>query len=104
VWLLLNDHSERVVDHVVLGTGYEIDVAAYPFVGPELATQIDSVGGYPRLGPGLESSVAGLYFLGAPAAFSFGPLMWFVIGTWYAAPALALRLLGHRQPPIRFSF
>jgi predicted ATP-grasp superfamily ATP-dependent carboligase len=104
VWLLLNDHSERVVDHVVLGTGYEIDVAAYPFVDPELATQIDSVGGYPRLGPGLESSVAGLYFLGAPAAFSFGPLMWFVIGTWYAAPALALRLLGHRQPPIRFSF
>ena len=102
--MLLDDDSERVVDHVLLCTGYEIDVAAYPFVGPELAAEIDTVGGYPRLGPGLESSVARLYFLGASAAFSFGPIMRFVVGTWYAAPALARHALGRRQPPISFAF
>ncbi len=34
----LNDGSERVVDHVVLGTGYRINVALYPFLSAELLT------------------------------------------------------------------
>jgi hypothetical protein len=56
------------------------------------------------LGPGLESSVPGLHFMGAPAARSFGPIMRFVVGTWYSAPALARRAAGRCQPPISFSF
>jgi hypothetical protein len=56
------------------------------------------------LGPGLESSVPGLHFMGAPAARSFGPIMRFVVGTWYSAPAVARRAAGRRQPPISFSF
>jgi cation diffusion facilitator CzcD-associated flavoprotein CzcO len=103
VLLLLNDGSERIVDHVLLGTGYEIDVSRYSFLTPQLAGQIETIRGYPRLGPGLESSVAGLHFVGAPAAMSFGPAMRFVVGTWYAAPAVTLRVLGRRQPPIRFA-
>ena len=41
--------------------------------------------GYPKLGPAFESSVPGLHFIGAPAAWSYGPLMYFVSGTKYAA-------------------
>ncbi len=103
-WLLLSDRSERTVDHVLLGTGYSIEIVRYPFLAPELAAEIKASGGYPLLGPGLESSVAGLHFLGAPAAFSFGPIMRFVVGTWYAAPALARRAQGRHQPPVRFAF
>jgi cation diffusion facilitator CzcD-associated flavoprotein CzcO len=101
--LLLDDRSERIVDHVLLGTGYEIDVARYQFLAP-LAAEIETVAGYPRLGPGFESTVPGLHFLGAPAALSFGPIMRFVVGTWYAAPALTLRVLGRRQRPLRPAF
>jgi FAD-dependent urate hydroxylase len=104
VRVVLNDGSERVADHVLLGTGYEIDITRYPFLAPELAEGIELASGYPLLGPGLESSVPGLHFLGAPAALSFGPVMRFVVGTQYAAPALARRVLGQRQPRIRFSF
>jgi len=46
-------------------------------------------GGYPVLGRGLESTIAGLYFVGAPAAWSFGPTMRFVSGSWYAAKQVA---------------
>jgi hypothetical protein len=46
-------------------------------------------GGYPVLRAGLETSVPGLHFLGAPAAWSFGPIMRFVSGGWYAGRALA---------------
>ena len=56
------------------------------------------------LGPGLESSVPGLHFLGAAAAYSFGPINRFVVGTWYSAPAGAGRVAGRPQPPISFAF
>jgi len=98
------DGHTRTVDHVLLGTGYRIDVRRYPFLPPELAAELRLIDGYPALGAGLESSVAGLHFLGAPAALSCGPIMRFVVGTWYSAPAVARRAAGRRQPPIAFSF
>ena len=96
----LADGTERSYDHVLLGTGYEIDVSRYPFLARELADQIEVEGGYPRLRAGLESSVPGLHFLGAPAAHTFGPIMRFVVGTWYAAPAVTRGVLGRRQRPL----
>jgi Pyridine nucleotide-disulphide oxidoreductase len=102
--LTLSDRSVVEVDHLLLGTGYEINVRKYEFLGTELADAIKTVDGYPVLGPGLESSVPGLHFLGAPAAYSFGPAMRFVTGTWYTAPAFTLRVLGRRQPLVRWSF
>jgi predicted ATP-grasp superfamily ATP-dependent carboligase len=103
--LRLADGSTRTVDHVLLGTGYRVDVRRYPFLEPELAGSIEVAdGGYPVLAPGLESSVAGLHFMGAAAARSFGPIMRFVVGTWYSAPAVARSVAGRRQPPISFAF
>jgi predicted ATP-grasp superfamily ATP-dependent carboligase len=101
--LLLDDGSERSVDHVLLGTGYEIDVRGYEFLDP-VADEIDAADGYPTLGPGLESSVPGLHFLGAASSLSFGPIMRFVVGAWYAAPALTAHVLGRRQRPLRRAF
>jgi hypothetical protein len=102
--LTLDDGAELIVDHLLLGTGYQIDLAAYHFLAPDLRDQIRTVGGYPVLGPGLETSVAGLHVLGAAAARAFGPVMCFVVGTWYSAPAVLARVLGRRQPPLRWSF
>ena len=85
----LSDGMERLVDHVLFATGYRIDISKYPFLDPQLLGCIDRVGGYPRLNPRLESSVPGLYFLGAPGAWSFGPVLRFVSGTHYAVEALA---------------
>lgn len=56
------------------------------------------LGAYPVLSHGMESSVAGLHFLGAPAALSFGPLMRFVTGSHYATTRLVRR---HRPRPQR---
>jgi FAD-dependent urate hydroxylase len=85
----LDDGSVREADHLLLATGYRVDITRYPFLPPALLRAISSANGYPRLGPGLESSVPGLHFLGAPAAASFGPLMRFVSGAGYAARAVA---------------
>jgi FAD-dependent urate hydroxylase len=87
--LLMNDGSQMVVDHVFLATGYRVDLKNYPFLGPELLSRIERADGYPILRRGLESSVPGLHFMGAPAARSFGPLCRFISGTKFAGRALA---------------
>lgn len=92
VELTLDDDSRRQVDHVILGTGYRVDINRYEFLAPELLRDVRQVGGYPILGPGLSSSVPGLYFMGAPAAWSVGPIMRFVSGTWYGSRAVADRI------------
>jgi cation diffusion facilitator CzcD-associated flavoprotein CzcO len=90
----LDDHSERTVDHILLATGYRVDVAKYNFLTPGLVNSIDRFNGYPRLKEGLETSIPGLHILGAPAAWSFGPLMQFVSGARYASHALVRSIAG----------
>ena len=84
----LTDGSYRVVDHVMLATGYSVDVSRYPFLSPQILSSLDCVGGYPRLNDGFESSVRGLHFLGAPSVASFGPLTRFVSGTEFTGRTL----------------
>jgi FAD-dependent urate hydroxylase len=97
----LDDGSERVVDHVLLGTGYRVDVAKYKFLSEELVQAIRRHNGYPVLKPGLETSVEGLHILGAPAAWSFGPLMQFVSGTNYASRSLLNFIAGNGSRQMR---
>jgi hypothetical protein len=92
--LLLDGGELRVVDHLIYGTGYQVEIARYPFLAKELVAAVRQVGGYPVLRRGLESSVPGLHFLGAPAAYSFGPIMRFVSGGWYASSALVRSVTG----------
>ena len=85
----LEDGSVRTVDHILLGTGFHVDISKYDFWSPELVKQIGRVNGYPVLKDGLETSIPGLHILGAPAAWSFGPLLQFVSGTHFASRSLA---------------
>jgi thioredoxin reductase len=85
----LSDGSTREVDHLMFGTGYEVDFGRYPFLAPGLRAGVRMAGGFPVLGRGLETSVPGLHVAGAPAAWSFGPIMRFVSGSWYAGRAIA---------------
>lgn len=88
--------AEINADHVVAGTGYEVDVSRIPFLDPTLAAAIARIERAPRLDRNFESSIEGLHFIGPSAAFSFGPLMRFVCGAEFAAPTVARRLARGR--------
>ena len=84
----LSDGREVDADHIILGTGFHIDISKYEFLSPGLMQRIDRVNGFPKLNRDLETSVPGLYIIGAPAAYCFGPLLQFVSGTRFASRSL----------------
>jgi len=92
----LSDGSKRALDHVMLATGYQVDVSRYGFLSTGVLRALHVNYGYPELTTGFESSVPGLYFVGAPAARSFGPLCRFVSGTPFTARVLTRSILAKK--------
>jgi thioredoxin reductase len=84
--------EEIHVDHVICGTGYEVDVDRHEILDPTVRSRVRRIHRAPRLTRHFETSVPGLYFVGNGAAFSFGPLFRFVAGAYYTAPTLARHL------------
>jgi L-lysine 6-monooxygenase/L-ornithine 5-monooxygenase len=97
VHLRLSDGTEREVDHIMFGTGYRLDVARYSFLGSSILRGLRREEGYPVLRRGFESSIPRLHFTGAPAAWSFGPILRFVSGSWYAGRSIARAAAGGRS-------
>lgn len=83
------DNAARTFDHVLLGTGYRIDISRIGILAPQLLERIARADGSPVLAPGFESSVPKLHFVGCYAVKSFGPLLRFIAGASYAARAIA---------------
>jgi thioredoxin reductase len=92
VRLAINQRGEKrniEVDHVIAATGYSVAVSRLGFIDESLQSRIDTVDDTPILGRHFESSVRGLYFIGAAAANSFGPLLRFAFGADFAAKRVA---------------
>jgi cation diffusion facilitator CzcD-associated flavoprotein CzcO len=81
--------AELVTSHIVAGTGYHVNLKRLQFLSPGLLSQLRDLDGSPVLSRHFESSVPGLYFAGLAAAYSFGPLLRFVLGVHATAPAIA---------------
>jgi|SRR5579864_1190646 len=75
---------DMLVDYIVAGTGYDMDVDRIAFFDADLAQRIDRWERAPKLSRNFESSVSGLYFIGPISAASFGPLVRFVAGAAFA--------------------
>jgi thioredoxin reductase len=80
------------IDHVIAATGYRVDVSRIPFIEGSLQNELIDAEGTPVLNRYFESSVRGLFFIGAAAANSFGPLLRFAYGARFAAKRVASRL------------
>jgi len=79
-------------DHVIAGTGYRFDLTRLHYLDASLREGLMVTAGAPVLDRHLESNVAGLFFTGALAAPSFGPVMRFVAGTHFTGRRVARAL------------
>jgi hypothetical protein len=89
--LELSDGSVRVVDHLLLGTGFRPDLQRIPFLDDALRVRVAARHGFPILNEWFESSIPGLHFVGGVAGYDFGPLCNFVAGTKLTARQVARR-------------
>jgi cation diffusion facilitator CzcD-associated flavoprotein CzcO len=90
--LELSDGTEREIDYLFLGTGYQPDFRKLAFIDAALCQQLQEKNGYPVLNAGFESSVSHLYFAGLLAGHTFGPTCRFVSGTKGVARKIAHHL------------
>lgn len=99
--LVADSNGKRWIDtdHVIAATGYKVDLQRLSFLSSGLQASIRSVEKAPVLSTSFESSVKGLYFVGAAAAPSFGPLLRFAFGAEFTARRLSrhfAKLFRHR--------
>lgn len=92
------DDGTQSFDHVLLGTGYRVDISRLGILAPQLLDRIASADGSPLLGRGFESSVPGLHFVGSYAVKSFGPLLRFIAGAPDAARQVTAAALRGAAP------
>jgi thioredoxin reductase len=86
-----------IVDHLIAGTGYKVDLNRLPFLDDALRSQIRQEGLSPALSGNFESSVPGLYFVGVASADTFGPLTRFACGAGFTARTISAHLRGIRS-------
>ncbi len=96
VHLHLTDRADNqkmlVTDHVIAATGYKVSLQRLVFLDADLRSRLASVDDTPVLSSNFESSVPGLFFVGASAANTFGPLLRFAFGARFTAGRLARHL------------
>jgi thioredoxin reductase len=89
----MNGSEHRIeTEHVIAATGYRTDIRQLAFLDAGIASQLKLSNGAPKLSSHFESSVPGLFFVGASAVDSFGPVLRFACGAKFAAPRLSNHL------------
>ena len=83
------DGGKVRADHVLLATGYKVDVDRLAMIHPSLRAEIKTDSSIPVLSHWFESSAPGLYFVGLTSLRAFGPLFRFVAGCGAAARRVA---------------
>jgi thioredoxin reductase len=94
-------NREIKVDHVVAGSGFDIDVDRLDFLDAKLRSSIQRLERTPRLNANFEASVPGLRFIGPTSAMSFGPLFRFVVGADYTARVVSANLAAQVAAPMQ---
>jgi thioredoxin reductase len=97
--LTKSDGSESSFEtgHVIAATGYHVDLERLDFIEPEIRRKVQKTANSPALSANFESSVPGLFFVGASAANTFGPLMRFACGAQFASKRVAAKLARTAQ-------
>jgi cation diffusion facilitator CzcD-associated flavoprotein CzcO len=83
--LTLSNDQTLQVDHIILATGYRLDIQRLSMLGDSLLPHIQHYNGAPILSSYFESNIPGFYFLGYTSHKSCGPYYRFVTGTAAAA-------------------
>jgi len=92
----ISDGETLSADHVLLATGYKVDLNKLTMIAPALRRAIQTREAMPLLSSCFESTVPGLYFVGLTSLHAFGPLYRFVAGCGASARRVASAVARRR--------
>ncbi len=76
----LNTGKTLIVDHVILATGYKVNMAKVPLLADgNILAKLKTRDGYPVLDEHFKSSIPGLFITSMPATQDFGPFFAFTV-------------------------
>ena len=89
------DNGQRLaIDHVVLATGYRVNMSQVPFLTTgNVFSTLDLEDGFPVLDNQLQSSIPGLFITSLPATQDFGPFFAFTVAVKVSAKVIGKALL-----------
>ena len=91
----LTNGENLIIDHVVLATGYKVDIGRVPLLAAgNILDRLETRNGFPVLDEHLETSVPGLFITSMPAMQDFGPFFGFTVSVRTSAKLISERLLG----------
>jgi cation diffusion facilitator CzcD-associated flavoprotein CzcO len=94
----LTNGESLIIDHVVLATGYKVDIARLPLLAAgNILERLETRNDFPALDDHLETSVPGLFITSMPAMQDFGPFFGFTVSVRTSAKLICGRLLGPGQ-------
>jgi FAD-dependent urate hydroxylase len=83
------------VDHVLLATGYRVDLSKVTYLADEVASdRLRVKDGFPALNEGFQTTLPGLYITGQAAMRDFGPCLGFVRGCIASARIIVTDIIG----------
>ena len=91
----LSNGAKFQVDHIILATGYKVDIARLPYLAAgNLLTKLETRNSFPVLDDHFETSVPGLFITSMPAGQDFGPFFGFTISVRTSARLICERLVA----------
>ena len=88
VTVTLGDGTRLETDHVLLATGYRVDMRRVPYFPGD----VELADGFPVLDEDFQASLPGLYVPGFPSTRDFGPFFGFVAGATTTAAMIGAAL------------
>jgi lysine/ornithine N-monooxygenase len=89
----LSTGQALTVDHVILATGYKVDVHRIPFLeSGNILPRLETLNGFPALDDHLESNIPGLFFTSMCATQDFGSFFGFTVSVRASATLIGTRL------------
>ena len=86
--MTLGDGTRLETDHVLLATGYRVDMRRVAYLPDDL----ELADGFPVLDEDFQTSLEGLYVPGFPSTRDFGPFFGFVAGATTTAEIIGAAL------------
>lgn len=94
----LSNGQVLAVHHILLATGYRVDIARVPYLTHEsIASNMEVREGFPALDENFQTSIPGLYMAGLVATKDFGPFYGFVRGCRAAARIIVNRMIDRHE-------